>query len=74
MPGISVFKQYKSKRADYEGPDFSRTAMTTFVQKESTKFPEEDCVLVLTQDTFEDAMQEYGSILLEFYAPVRPPT
>lgn len=48
--------------------------MITFVQKESTKFPEEDGVLVLTQDTFEDAMQEYGSILLEFYAPVRPPT
>ena len=47
--------------------------MITFVQKESTKFPEEDGVLVLTQDTFEDAMQEYGSILLEFYAPVRPP-
>jgi len=32
-------------------------------------FPEDDNVIVLTDETFDDAMKEFGTILVEFYAP-----
>ena len=36
-----------------------------------SQFPEEDNVLVLTDDNFDEALQEHDPLLVEFYAPVR---
>lgn len=81
VPGVSVFKQFRNQRSDYDGSavdesgaaPFSREALSAWVARESTKFPEEDGVLVLGGDSLDDAMAEYGTLLLEFYAPVRAP-
>lgn len=34
------------------------------------QIPEEDDVLVLTVDNFEEALKTYPNLLVEFYAPV----
>lgn len=39
----------------------------------SHNFPEEDGVVVLNDSTFDSAIEEFGSLLVEFYAPVCPP-
>ena len=38
------------------------------------QFPEDESVLVLNDKNFNAAIDEYGSVLVEFYAPVRCPS
>lgn len=70
-PAVLVFKSYHGgSRDEYEG-EMEPKGISAFVTDKVTMFPEEDHVLVLTDDTFDLALEEYGTLLAEFYAPVR---
>lgn len=36
-----------------------------------SQFAEDNGVLVLDEENFDNAVEEYGTVLAEFYAPVR---
>lgn len=46
-------------------------ALSDFIVAHLDKFPTEEGVVVLDDDNFDAAIANWGSMLVEFYAPVR---
>lgn len=61
------------KDAINSGPTAALASLTAraAAAAQATEFKEEDDVLVLTDETFDDAIKEHDTLLVEFYAPVR---
>ena len=58
----------------YEGSLDGRTELVAFVTELYDIYEPENGVLVLTDENWETAMDEFRQILVEFYAPVTTPT
>ena len=58
-------------RETFSGNAASKMDVRSFITSFVDKYAYDDGVLVLEDDNFSDAVREWGSMLVEFYAPVR---
>ena len=64
-----LIKRWGTKRDEYNGGFATASAITNFVMDNALEFPEEDDVLVLDDSNFDRAVNRFGYLLVEFYAP-----
>ena len=64
-----LIKRWGTKRDEYSGGFGTTSTITSFVLDNAFEFPEEDDVLVLDDSNFDRAVNRFGYLLVEFYAP-----